>query len=186
VLLPIYTSSYIEERNKNPPLTASRLFKENYQMSIGTHPNNNNIEIEESPAVAQVRSMLNKKLRVKVTDGRVFFGYLNCFDKRGNIILINATECRAANGYVQTSNGFFATAHILSFWFFPRLQTHPAPREIGVIHSSISPRLTHQGTPSPLSLSLSLHRHTEAGAGAGTGTGTGRLRRRGQRRLGLD
>ena len=61
-------------------------------------------EDESCPAVAQVRSLLNRKLRVKVTDGRVFYGYLNCFDKKGNIILLNATECRPDVGYVTSPN----------------------------------------------------------------------------------
>lgn len=56
---------------------------------------------EERPGVAKVRAMLGKKLRVRVTDGRVFYGYLNCFDKRGNLILVNATECRLAAGCVR-------------------------------------------------------------------------------------
>jgi small nuclear ribonucleoprotein (snRNP)-like protein len=46
--------------------------------------------------VAEVRATLTKKLRVSVSDERVFYGYLNCYDKQGNIILINATECRPA------------------------------------------------------------------------------------------
>jgi small nuclear ribonucleoprotein (snRNP)-like protein len=46
----------------------------------------------DPPEVAAVRSMLNRKLRVRVTDGRVFVGYLNCFDKSGNILLNNSVE----------------------------------------------------------------------------------------------
>lgn len=53
---------------------------------------------EESAAVARVRGLLNRRLRVKVCDGRVFYGNLNCFDKQGNVILINATECRPGPG----------------------------------------------------------------------------------------
>ena len=49
----------------------------------------------DTPAVAEVRALLNKRLRVKVVDGRVFEGYLRCFDKKGNIILDNTTERRA-------------------------------------------------------------------------------------------
>ena len=32
--------------------------------------------------MAEVRALLNKRLRVKVVDGRVFEGYLRCFDKK--------------------------------------------------------------------------------------------------------
>jgi small nuclear ribonucleoprotein (snRNP)-like protein len=46
----------------------------------------------DPPEVAAVRAMLNRRLRVRVTDGRVFVGYLNCFDKSGNILLNNAVE----------------------------------------------------------------------------------------------
>ena len=71
---------------------------------------------DDGPSVAQVRSMLNRKLRVKITDGRVFYGYLNCFDKKGNIILINATECRPAaaggdGGYVSHRPSISHTTH---------------------------------------------------------------------------
>jgi small nuclear ribonucleoprotein (snRNP)-like protein len=53
--------------------------------------------------VAAVRAMLGRKLRVRVTDGRVFYGYLTCFDKLGNVMLENATECRpgAADGALE-------------------------------------------------------------------------------------
>ena len=66
--------------------------------------------------------MLNRKLRIKVTDGRVFYGYLNCFDKKGNIILLNATECRPDGGYVSSTANTRRTSTITVLCFFPLKQ----------------------------------------------------------------
>ena len=49
----------------------------------------------ESAVVQQLRSMLNKRLRVKVTDGRVLTGQFYCYDNLRNIMLSEAKE--AAN-----------------------------------------------------------------------------------------
>jgi|TARA_B110000977_G_scaffold58252_3_gene79222 small nuclear ribonucleoprotein (snRNP)-like protein len=46
----------------------------------------------DPPEVAAVRAMLNRRLRVRVTDNRVFIGYLHCFDKVGNVLLYNSVE----------------------------------------------------------------------------------------------
>ncbi|TPX33260.1 hypothetical protein SmJEL517_g03883 [Synchytrium microbalum] len=45
----------------------------------------------DTPNIARVRSLLNQKSKVVVTDGREFFGFFVCVDKDKNMIL-TATE----------------------------------------------------------------------------------------------
>lgn len=74
----------------------------------------------DTAAVAEVRAMIFRKLRVKVVDGRVFFGFLNCFDKRGNIILTNAIERKVGE------DGETTERHVGFILILPehRLETH--------------------------------------------------------------
>ncbi|KAI9285056.1 hypothetical protein BC943DRAFT_324411 [Umbelopsis sp. AD052] len=44
--------------------------------------------------VAQLRSYLNHKARIKVSDGRIFIGLFVCTDKDKNTILAHAEEYR--------------------------------------------------------------------------------------------
>eukprot|EP00246_Nothoceros_aenigmaticus_P007687 TRINITY_DN21676_c0_g1_i1.p1 TRINITY_DN21676_c0_g1~~TRINITY_DN21676_c0_g1_i1.p1 ORF type:complete len:147 (+),score=19.07 TRINITY_DN21676_c0_g1_i1:129-569(+) len=46
----------------------------------------------EKPLVQRARKLLNKRMRVGVTDGRLFFGKFHCLDKQGNIILSDTVE----------------------------------------------------------------------------------------------
>ena len=49
-------------------------------------------ELEIRESVCKVRKLLNRRMRVMVTDGRIFEGTLSCLDKQGNLLLNNATE----------------------------------------------------------------------------------------------
>ena len=51
-------------------------------------------EAKDGPATAKVRSYLGKRLRVVLSDNRVFVGQFDCIDKEKNIILVNATEAK--------------------------------------------------------------------------------------------
>lgn len=42
--------------------------------------------------VQRARKLLNRRMRVGVTDGRTFFGKFHCLDKQGNIILSDTVE----------------------------------------------------------------------------------------------
>ena len=46
----------------------------------------------DTEGVAQLRGMLNKRLRVKVTDGRILTGQFHCFDNLRNIMLAETQE----------------------------------------------------------------------------------------------
>ncbi|KAJ2961112.1 hypothetical protein NQZ79_g3602 [Umbelopsis isabellina] len=48
----------------------------------------------DSENVAQLRSYLNHKARIKVSDGRIFIGLFVCTDKDKNTILAHAEEYR--------------------------------------------------------------------------------------------
>jgi small nuclear ribonucleoprotein (snRNP)-like protein len=48
----------------------------------------------DSSNVAQLRSYLNHKARIKVSDGRIFIGLFVCTDKDKNTILAHAEEYR--------------------------------------------------------------------------------------------
>ena len=47
-------------------------------------------EEKEPPAIARVRCMMGREIRVKVVDGRVFVGRFECYDKQGNILMEDA------------------------------------------------------------------------------------------------
>ncbi|KAF9927928.1 hypothetical protein FBU30_002766 [Linnemannia zychae] len=49
---------------------------------------------EDKPSVAQLRSLLNRSTRIKITDGRLFIGQFMCIDHSKNIILSAAYEYR--------------------------------------------------------------------------------------------
>ena len=49
---------------------------------------------EDKPSVAQLRSLLNRTTRIKITDGRLFIGQFMCIDHSKNIILSAAYEYR--------------------------------------------------------------------------------------------
>jgi len=48
-------------------------------------------------AVEQVRSLLDKRVRVKLKDGRLIEGLLECYDKLGNMILGDSREVRLSD-----------------------------------------------------------------------------------------
>lgn len=49
---------------------------------------------EDKPSVAQLRSLLNRTTRIKISDGRLFIGQFMCIDHSKNIILSAAYEYR--------------------------------------------------------------------------------------------
>lgn len=53
---------------------------------------NSDSEPDTRESIQKVRKLLNRRMRVVVTDGRVFEGSLSCLDKQGNLLLNNATE----------------------------------------------------------------------------------------------
>ncbi|TPX59142.1 hypothetical protein PhCBS80983_g02671 [Powellomyces hirtus] len=40
----------------------------------------------------KLQSMLNQRIRISITDGRVFIGYFMCIDKGRNVILASTEE----------------------------------------------------------------------------------------------
>lgn len=64
---------------------------------VSTKPN---APVEDKPtdssrdAVRQVRAWLDKRVQIKLTDGRVVEGIFECFDKLGNMILGDAYELK--------------------------------------------------------------------------------------------
>lgn len=48
----------------------------------------------ERPAVSQVKALLQRTLRVSISDGRLFVGTFACVDKQLNIVLTNTEEFR--------------------------------------------------------------------------------------------
>eukprot|EP00656_Telonema_subtile_P010168 TRINITY_DN14861_c0_g1_i2.p2 TRINITY_DN14861_c0_g1~~TRINITY_DN14861_c0_g1_i2.p2 ORF type:complete len:110 (+),score=37.49 TRINITY_DN14861_c0_g1_i2:98-427(+) len=49
---------------------------------------------EHRTHVSQVRALLNSRLRVRISDGRVIYGTLLCLDEHSNLILDRAEEQR--------------------------------------------------------------------------------------------
>ena len=57
-----------------------------------------NIAVEpssDSVAVEAAKKLLHRRLRVAVTDGRVFIGRLQCLDRQANLILYDVSEYKA-------------------------------------------------------------------------------------------
>ena len=50
--------------------------------------------VADTPAIAAVRALLDKHLRVLLTDGRVLVGRFQCFDKQRNVLLTETREYR--------------------------------------------------------------------------------------------
>lgn len=48
--------------------------------------------LAEAPSIEQLRNLLEKELRVEITDGRVFVGKFNCIDNEKNLILKETVE----------------------------------------------------------------------------------------------
>lgn len=51
------------------------------------HDNN-----QDTPAIATLRALLGKELRIAITDGRIFLGNFACTDKDLNIVLTSVYE----------------------------------------------------------------------------------------------
>ena len=67
-------------------------------------------EEKEHPAIARVRCMMGREIRVKVVDGRVFVGRFECYDKQGNILmedsdLVALQEFESTTWTEQTATG---------------------------------------------------------------------------------
>ena len=60
---------------------------------------------EDKPSVAQLRSLLNRTTRIKITDGRLFVGQFMCIDHSKNIILSAAYEYRTTKTISDTTDG---------------------------------------------------------------------------------
>eukprot|EP00250_Pteridium_aquilinum_P008709 c18151_g1_i1 orf=513-908(-) len=46
------------------------------------------------PRVKRCHQLLNRSMKVGVSDGRFFVGKFHCLDKQGNLILYDTLECR--------------------------------------------------------------------------------------------
>ena len=49
---------------------------------------------EKRKAMTMASRLLRRRIRIRLTDGRVLIGNLQCLDKQGNILLANAVEIR--------------------------------------------------------------------------------------------
>jgi small nuclear ribonucleoprotein (snRNP)-like protein len=54
--------------------------------------------VKEPPEISQLRAMMDKPMRVKVTDGRILTGNFHCFDNLRNIMLSDTKEALHENG----------------------------------------------------------------------------------------
>jgi small nuclear ribonucleoprotein (snRNP)-like protein len=49
-------------------------------------------EVQDTPAIAKLRALLGKELRITIYDGRIFLGNFACTDKGLNLVLTNVYE----------------------------------------------------------------------------------------------
>ena len=49
---------------------------------------------DEREEMRTARALLNRRLRVFLTDGRILLGNLRCIDRQGNLLLANTMEVR--------------------------------------------------------------------------------------------
>jgi len=71
-------------------------------------------------AVAELKTLLNKSLRVTSTDGRIFLGTFAGTDKLLNIILVNAEEYREAAPEQDAPDGGRYVGQIMIPWRMAR------------------------------------------------------------------
>mmetsp|Transcript_44083 Transcript_44083/g.140350 ORF Transcript_44083/g.140350 Transcript_44083/m.140350 type:complete len:115 (-) Transcript_44083:141-485(-) len=55
-------------------------------------------EKERSPKASKAATLLNRRMKIGIKDGRTLVGNFNCIDKQGNIVLINTLECGGGEG----------------------------------------------------------------------------------------
>lgn len=53
------------------------------------------------PAVARLKGLLSRTLRICASDERIFIGTFVCVDKQGNVILTNTEEFRLGGSLTQ-------------------------------------------------------------------------------------
>lgn len=64
-------------------------------MTSEKHENNlNTTALHEPEPISRIRNLLQRTLRIFISDGRVFIGTFVCTDKERNIILTNTEEFR--------------------------------------------------------------------------------------------
>mmetsp|Transcript_9014 Transcript_9014/g.16924 ORF Transcript_9014/g.16924 Transcript_9014/m.16924 type:complete len:125 (+) Transcript_9014:123-497(+) len=68
--------------------------------------------IEETPLKSRARQLLYRRMRVGITDGRVFIGNFHCLDKQGNILLVHTTEHRSKPGPTLESSPIVETRNL--------------------------------------------------------------------------
>ncbi|XP_017767437.1 PREDICTED: N-alpha-acetyltransferase 38, NatC auxiliary subunit isoform X2 [Eufriesea mexicana] len=56
------------------------------------HEDDSDTDSDDSPAKQKLRGWLNRKLRIKITDGRVLIGAFLCTDRDANVILGSCSE----------------------------------------------------------------------------------------------
>ncbi len=59
-----------------------------------------------------LNSLLHRRARIELTDGRIFEGSLNCFDSHGNIILIDAIQIKSDDKFVRIGQILAGGKHI--------------------------------------------------------------------------
>ncbi|CAI6004205.1 unnamed protein product [Closterium sp. NIES-64] len=84
----VHTTHRADRPDPDPALPSS---------SSVTIPESDCNESVKRPAIAGARRLLQRRLRIGITDGRVFVGRFNCLDKEGNIILHDTVEFRRAS-----------------------------------------------------------------------------------------
>mmetsp|Transcript_7354 Transcript_7354/g.8491 ORF Transcript_7354/g.8491 Transcript_7354/m.8491 type:complete len:150 (-) Transcript_7354:64-513(-) len=55
-------------------------------------------EDSEHPLVQRMRMLVNRKMKVELSDGRIMVGVLHCLDKQGNILIHETIEYRPPQG----------------------------------------------------------------------------------------
>ena len=59
----------------------------------------------ESPAIARLRLLIGRTLRIQISDSRLFLGTFACTDRERNVILTNTEEFRLDALAAATSQG---------------------------------------------------------------------------------
>eukprot|EP01047_Picozoa_sp_COSAG01_P027174 COSAG01_NODE_1784_length_9237_cov_11.706829_5_plen_140_part_00 len=72
--------------------------------------------VKEPPEISQLRAMMDKPMRVKVTDGRILTGNFHCFDNLRNIMLSDTKEALHENGDPLAGRSVSASTAYQAAW----------------------------------------------------------------------
>ncbi len=74
------------------------------------------------PAVSHIQALLQRTLRISISDGRLFVGTFACVDKQLNIVLTNTEEFRSGPPVSPPAQGRYVTMVMIPWKFVTKVE----------------------------------------------------------------